>query len=145
MRYLMLATLALAACSGDTDTTVPTDTSETDGTTETGTTTSAPTFQAVYDDVLKPSCAVAGCHSAGSGNGMELTDSGAYAALVNAPSGVAAGEVLVIPNDADGSYLIKKLEGAAGILGTEMPPPFGGQDADDIQMIRDWIDAGANP
>lgn len=145
MRYLMLATLALAACGGDTDTTTPTDTTETDGTTETGTTTTTPTFQAVYDDVLKPSCAVVGCHAAGSGNGMELSDSGAYAALVNAPSAIATGEILVIPNDADGSYLIKKLEGANDILGNEMPPPFGGQPASDIQMIRDWIAAGANP
>lgn len=146
MRYL-LTTLVLAACSGDTSNTDTntTDTTETGGTSETGTHSTAPTFDQVYSGVLKPSCALAGCHATGSGNGMELSDAGAYDALVNQPSNVASGEILVIPSDPDGSYLVKKLEGGAGILGTEMPPPFGGQDPSDIQMIRDWIAAGANP
>ncbi len=42
-------------------------------------------------------------------------------ALVDAPATVE-GEVLVRPFDSDGSYLIMKLEGAAGIEGDQMPP-----------------------
>ena len=46
----------------------------------------------------------------------------------------------VLPNDADNSYLIKKLEGTAG---TQMP--LGGQplSAATIAKIRAWITSGA--
>ena len=57
-------------------------------------------------------------------------------------STAAAGEILVIAGDADGSYLIKKLEGADGISGDPMPPS-GSLDQSDIDQIRDWIDRGA--
>jgi hypothetical protein len=87
------------------------------------------------------------CHSdvnhAPSG-GMNLKSGSAFASLVNVPSSGLAGAVRVIPGNADNSYLVKKLEGAAGIVGLRMPrngPPFL-SDAQ-IKMIRDWITAGA--
>lgn len=140
--------LTLTACSGnkdtETDATDATDVVETD---DTGTTGGGESFGPIYQDLLKPSCALAGCHAAGSGNGMELTDDGAYAALVNQPARDAAGETYVIPGDADGSYIIKKMEGAPDIVGFPMPSPFGWADCcqEDIDRVRAWIDAGANP
>jgi hypothetical protein len=114
-----------------------------DGGKDTGTDGGAATFSQVRDEVLVPSCALSSCHAAGSPNGMELVAGSEYQALVNAPSIAATGETLVVPGDADGSYVIDKLEDADNIVGSPMPPPFGGLDPAQIQMIRDWIDAGA--
>jgi hypothetical protein len=46
-------------------------------------------------------------------------------------------------NDADNSYLIQKLEGAAGISGARMP--LGGPFLDQatIDQIKSWITSGA--
>ena len=57
---------------------------------------------------------------------MNLTDSTAYATLVNAPSVSKPGAIRVVPGDPDASYLVQKIEGAPGIVGERMPqtPPF---------------------
>lgn len=67
-----------------------------------------------------------------------------YTALVNAPSRLQAGSVLVIPGDPVNSYLVKKLRGGPGINGLRMPlngPPYltEGQ----IIVIERWIQQGA--
>jgi len=49
----------------------------------------------------------------------------------------------VQPNDAGTSYLIQKLENAAGILGGRMPLGGDPLNADQISAIRDWIETGA--
>lgn len=136
MRLVYLAALAALAASsgcsgGDKDTG-----DETGG-------ADAATFSAVRDDVLIPSCGLVSCHAEGSPNGMVLVPGSEYEALVNVAAMAAPSETLVIPNDPDGSYLIKKIEGAPGIVGTPMPPPFGNLDPAQIQLIRDWIAAGA--
>ncbi len=76
--------------------------------------------------------------------GLNLVDGAAFAALVGRPSINKPGETFVIPGDPDNSYLVKKLEGTAGITGGRMPRgngPFlsGGQ----MLVIRRWIKAGA--
>lgn len=73
-----------------------------------------------------------------------LTPGAAYSSLVNAGSVNRPGEVLVKPGDPDGSYLIQKLAGSAGIAGVRMPlgsPAYltEGQ----ILIIRSWIAKGA--
>lgn len=100
------------------------------------------TFAEVYDDILALSCGFSTCHGGGAG-GFYLGElSEAYGALVNVESAEAAGETLVIPGDADNSYLIHKLEGAAGIVGGLMPPssPISNEAMD---RVRSWINAGA--
>ncbi|MEQ1502607.1 MAG: hypothetical protein ABMB14_10265 [Myxococcota bacterium] len=133
MRAVWLAAwIGLAGCDGGTTTK---DTG--------GGTSDAPTFTRVNDEVLKPSCAISACHAAGTTAPLELAAGSEHAALVGVDSEDAPGEVLVVAGDADASYLVAKLEDAAGIAGSPMPPPFGGLDPADIQLIRDWIDAGA--
>ena len=101
-------------------------------------------FSSIRDEILVPSCGFDSCHGAGGGAGDLVLDAdGSYAALVDVPSAVVDGEVLVIPGDADGSYLVKKLEGASGIDGEAMPPGGQSLDADAIARVRGWIDAGA--
>ena len=51
--------------------------------------------------------------------------------------------MLVIPGDANGSYLIKKMENADGIIGDIMPPGAGLPE-EKIQAVRSWIDNGAS-
>jgi hypothetical protein len=63
---------------------------------------------------------------------------------VNVASRGKAGAIRVIPGDPDNSYLVKKLEGSAGISGRRMPfsgPPYltDGQ----ILILRRWIALGA--
>lgn len=73
-----------------------------------------------------------------------LTSGAAYNSLVNVGSVNRPGETLVKPGDPDNSYLIKKLEGAAGIAGVRMPlgsPAYltEGQ----MLIVRRWIANGA--
>jgi len=111
-----------------------------------------PTFTSIQQDIFNTTdsaarAACTTCHNTGNAavaGGLNLTGTGAYAALVNAPSRDKPGAIRVIPGDPDGSYVIQKLEGASGIVGQRMPqsgPPFltPGQ----IAIIRRWIADGA--
>jgi len=67
----------------------------------------------------------------------------AYEGMVERPSAGCAGRTIVVPGDADGSYLIAKLGGGGDFCGFRMPqgrPPLS---AAQIGVIRDWIEAGA--
>ena len=74
--------------------------------------------------------------------GLNLQAGASYSNLVNV---MATSEpvVRVIPSDADGSYLVVKLE-SRQTVGASMP--LGGQPLDqtDITNIRNWITQGAN-
>ncbi len=72
---------------------------------------------------------------------MDLTSTAHSAAsLINVASIENGALKRVLPNDADNSYLIKKLEGTAG---SRMP--LGGQPLSTatIAQIRAWITSGA--
>jgi hypothetical protein len=76
--------------------------------------------------------------------GLVLLDGRAYQALLGRPSTGKAGATLVVPGDPDNSYLVKKLEGSADIVGQRMPRgngPFltSGQ----MLVLRQWIREGA--
>ncbi len=101
-----------------------------------------PTLTNVQAEVFGPSCAFSGCHGDGKGSAhLSLKQGVAYANLVGIAADGDATQTRVIPGDAEGSYLVMKLEDASGITGDVMPStPL---DADRIQLVRDWIDAGA--
>lgn len=95
----------------------------------------------IFEIFGRKGCTASGCHGGGAG-GLTLADAGgSHAALVNVASN-GTGEILVIPNDAANSYLVKKLEGTAG-AGSRMP--VGGSPLDSIDMtnIKNWINQGA--
>ena len=110
-----------------------------------------PTFQSIQAEILettdlagRTSCIT--CHTnqgrQPAANLNLRTDP--YAALVNAPSRLKPGAVLVVPGDPESSYLIHKVEGRSGITGLRMPfngPPYltDGQ----ILVLRRWIEIGA--
>lgn len=112
-----------------------------------------PTFSSIQKEIFSTQdssgrLACTQCHIAGgaaNGTGLFLNDSAAaYANLVGKASRLAAGQTLVIPGDPDNSYLVKKLEGQAGITGLRMPRnngPFLTQGQ--MLVIRRWIKEGA--
>lgn len=67
----------------------------------------------------------------------------AHAALVGVNSGAKPGAVRVIPGDPENSYLIHKLEGHPGIVGTRMPRGNTVLTEGQILVIRRWIALGA--
>lgn len=97
------------------------------------------------------------CHSPGgigytrtggnSNNGLDLTRGNAHNALVDQPTFEEPDiepAKRVTPGNPDGSYLIQKISSDAPKFGSRMPldgPPFLTQT--EIQLIRDWISAGA--
>jgi hypothetical protein len=105
----------------------------------------APTLTQLQASIFSPVCS--GCHD-GQGTNlpgvMNLTNASAsFAALVNIASRQQPAVVRVAPNSPDASYLVRKIEGAAGITGSRMP--LGGPflDQGTIEQVRAWISAGA--
>ena len=99
-------------------------------------------WASAHGEVLTPSCGFSSCHGGGAG-AFTLDGSDAdHARMVGAPSVADPSRTLVIPGDPDGSYLLAKMEGGAGIEGDTMPPG-GLLEADRIAIVRAWIDAGA--
>lgn len=101
-----------------------------------------PQFAAVQAEVLVPSCGFSSCHGSGTGGLLLSGTPDDVSALVDVESSGSPGEILVIPGDAESSYLIKKLEGRDGIVGDPMPPGSL-LDPMSVQLVRDWIDGGA--
>lgn len=105
----------------------------------------APTLTQIQAQIFDPICTT--CHTdvgRSPSAGLNLKAGSAFFQLVGVASSNNQGAVRVIAGNANGSYLVQKVEGAAGIVGLRMPrngPPFL-TDAQ-IQMIRDWITAGA--
>ena len=86
------------------------------------------------------------CHTGGGTSlpsSMDLTPSHIYASIVNVASVEQPALKRIKPGDPDNSYVVQKLEGAAGISGVRMP--FGGPYLDQatIDQVRAWVSAGA--
>ena len=93
---------------------------------------------------MRRGCAGSNCHGNGAG-GLTISTSGSanHERLVNVTSPMS-GEVYVIPNDAQNSYLVKKLENRQGSdNGSRMPVGGSALDNGDLTNIKNWINAGA--
>lgn len=99
-------------------------------------------FSSIQEHVLTPICTR--CHiGAGAPEGLQLDSAHSYALLVGVASSEQPAVLRVAPGDPDSSYLLRKLEGAPGISGQQMP--FGGPYLPQatFDVIRQWIAAGA--
>jgi len=114
-------------------------TSAADQRTVTVTVASAATFSSIQAQIFTPICS--SCHPPN--QGMDLRAGNAYASIVGVNSSEKPTLLRVKPGDPDNSYLYQKVLGAPGISGARMP--FGGPFLSDaqIQLIHDWILAGA--
>jgi len=92
--------------------------------------------------VFTPNCATAGCHSGAAPDaGLNLEAANSYAMLIGIAATQDAGVQRVNPGNPNLSYLISKLEGP-GASGGQMPPS-GPMPQAEIDVIRQWITAGA--
>ena len=83
--------------------------------------------------------ACTGCH--GTSGGFSLS----YTVMLNERSSIT-NEFYIVPGNPDGSYLYKKITDAPGISGQPMPiGGSGGMPTEDREIIRSWIELGANP
>lgn len=97
-----------------------------------------PNFSEIQAGLFTPSCS--GCHGGNNpSGGLNLEAANSYANLVGIDSTAAAGTQRVNAGNPDMSYLIQRLEGTSGNL----MPPSGMIPQVDIDMVREWITAGA--
>ncbi|HEX5635707.1 MAG TPA: Ig-like domain-containing protein, partial [Gammaproteobacteria bacterium] len=100
------------------------------------------TWRSIQDNVFTQNCIV--CHSGASApEGLRLDEANSYAMLVGVASQQVPTLFRVAPGNANNSYLIRKLEGAAGISGSQMPRGGTPLPQTTIDIIRQWINAGA--
>jgi len=99
-------------------------------------------FQSIQDNVFTPICSK--CHiGASAPEGLQLDAAHSYNLLVGVPS-VEQGNLLrVLPGDPDDSYMVRKIEGLAGIDGGQMPLGETPLPQATITAIRQWITNGA--
>ena len=97
----------------------------------------SPSFTTILNDVFI-SCS--NCHLNGAtSGGLDLSD---YENIVNAKSTQKPNLMLIKPDVPDSSYLYIKVTGVEGITGSRMPP--GGKlTTEQLDLLRDWILAGA--
>lgn len=110
------------------------------------------TFAEVYSEVFAAnSCSSGYCHGAGAGGFTISDETGTHFALVNqsamAPScGLTD---LVVPGDPESSLLWRRIRPVAldegDVCAPKMPQGSEGVDAEDSQLVYDWIAGGALP
>jgi hypothetical protein len=105
----------------------------------------APTFTTIYDTILSTSCSP--CHTSGSSGGLSMSNRDtAYDNLVDvaAASGSCSSTGLdrAASGDADNSLLVQKLR-ASPPCGARMPLGRSPLSTDQIELIEQWINAGA--
>jgi hypothetical protein len=86
-------------------------------------------IQPIFND----NCSASSCHGAGAPSGLRLTSYNNFA------KGGVSGKAF-IAGDSANSLIIKRLDGT---IGPRMPKGMAPLKADQIQAIKDWIDAGA--
>lgn len=104
------------------------------------------TLSSIQDSLFSGTCQNSRCHDCcWNAAELDLTRGESYANLVNVPSMQNSSILRVHPGKPDSSYLIWKLEGHPDMNGARMPIWSTRQPLDPgvIQVIRDWIEAGA--
>jgi hypothetical protein len=139
----VLAALAIVASAAACDESLPTSPSPTP--------TLEPTFSSIQRNIFdagdangRPACV--GCHTnVGQvpGGGLVLLASVSYGNLVNRASVQQSSVLRVAPNNPDASYLVRKISGTPGINGLRMPLNGPYLTNEQIQVIRTWIQQGA--
>ncbi len=131
----LFISFSLYFCGGDSST--PT------GTTPPDTVKENPSFSQDIQSIFNSNCTLAGCHDATAQAGLNLTQGQAYANIVNVDSTQDPSKKRVLPNDAENSYIVIKIEGRQ-TTGGRMPLNRNPLSSTQIQNIKNWINRGAN-
>lgn len=110
----------------------------------------AVSFEAHVYPLLQQTCGNGSCHINNPGvpnGGLDLSSAtGAYQALVGVNYLGASGCGLrVSAGDASASQLYLKMAGDPDRCGNRMPPTGGAVSAASLELVRRWIDEGAQP
>jgi hypothetical protein len=102
-------------------------------------------FATQIQPIFTRNCAITGCHAADTASqGLILAEGQAHANLVNVESTEVPPRLRVEPGNSAGSYMYEKISQAQPTLGARMP--LGSNlPGDEIELIRIWIDEGAQP
>ncbi len=111
----------------------------------------AASFSNMQQHIFKHSCNTSGCHNTAAAtnvqHGLVLEGVDVYERLINiGPKNVdakAAGLKLVKPGVADSSFLFTKCAWKTFKYGNYMPLGADTLDADEVEYIKQWINAGA--
>ena len=95
-------------------------------------------IQEIFDRI---GCNSAGCHGSAQSAGLDLRPGNAYDNLVNVQA-MSESVLRVIPGNANGSYIVIKLEGRQTV-GARMPLNLTALDNIDLTNIKNWINNGA--
>ncbi len=143
LRHPMAVLLALAllpACGGDGSTLGPDGRPVEDGDGEENGREPV-TLARLSAEIFTPKCATSGCHAGASQAAGLSLEADQVAEIIDAVSQQAESAKLIDPGHPDDSYLIRKVKGTGA--GQQMPiglPPLSDEE---IQLIVDWIAAGA--
>lgn len=110
-----------------------------------------PTFASIQRDIFeapdssgRPNCTR--CHTTAARAfvaGLSLERDVAYDSLVNVAARTKPRATRVVPGDPDSSYLLDKVEGRPGIVGSRMPLNGPYLSSGQILILRRWIEVGA--
>ena len=101
-----------------------------------------PSLTSIQANIFTPVCT--SCHTgAAAPLGLALDDGLAHRNLVDVDSDEVPGLLRVKPGMPDSSYLVWKIEGRSEIAGGRMPLNLAPLSAEEIAVIRSWIEAGA--
>jgi len=96
--------------------------------------------------IFDASCAFVGCHAGASPQqGLDLSEGRAYASAVNVASTEVPTLQRVKAGDSANSYLFQKISRDNPAVGDRMPQGGVPLTAGEQDLIRRWIDSGANP
>lgn len=100
-------------------------------------------FADVQARIFDRNCATSGCHAGSSpAQGMNLSAGVARRNIVGVASRQQPSLLRIDPGDPDNSYLVQKVEGRAA-SGSRMPLGRSALSPELIQLLRDWVAAGA--
>lgn len=104
-----------------------------------------PTLDSIQEHIFSTTCALSNCHIGPNAQlGLDLSEGNARQSLVEVPSARVPDLLRVEPGNAADSYLILKLEGDARIVGSRMPLGGTPLSMEEIEVVRAWIDGGAD-
>jgi hypothetical protein len=136
---LLFGLMWVIGCSSGDSPTASTPVNETTGTRSVE---ANPSFANDIQEIFqRRGCTNSSCHGTAVSANLDLREGTSYNNLVNVQA-TAEPIIRVIPSNADGSYLVIKLEGRQSVGGRM---PQGGQPLDqtDLTNIKNWINQGA--